>query len=108
MVNSTLIDQIPPNPFVRRAWIIFQLHVAAGISLATIADDEGCSRQAVSLALTHPNARLEEAIAQRLGVTAAQLFPERFDEHGTRLHVIRETNRTPRPRVRERGKAGAR
>jgi lambda repressor-like predicted transcriptional regulator len=97
MTKVTAIDQIPTNPRARRAWVIFKLH-SAGSSFAEIAKREGVARQAIGMALTSPNSHLEEAIAKAIGLTARQLFPERFDASGRRLF-------NTRPPMRERSKA---
>ena len=76
--------QIPTDPHQRRKWVIYQLHTR-GRSLSAIARDLGIDRRATSLALVRSARRVEAAIAAELGLTARQLFPERFDEEGRRL-----------------------
>ena len=72
----------------RAIWIKRELELNHR-SLTTIANDAGVSRQAVTQALFKPSARVETFIAKALGVTSAQLFPERFDADGRRLHRSR-------------------
>lgn len=85
----------PKNPAERRAWVCFQLRLR-GNSLSKIARQEKVSQQAVSNALMTPSCRLEQAIAEALGLTAKQLFPERFDGMGFRLAHTRLPQRTTR------------
>lgn len=84
---------VPINPAERRGWIIWQLRLR-GYSLRRIADEEGKFPQSVSYALGNPSADMEFAIARRLDMTPQQLWPERFDASGRRLHVVRGSNRT--------------
>lgn len=82
------LNEVPKEPAIRRAWVLFQLRIR-GYSLATIAKELGVSRQTVRLALVEPRARVEPAIAAKLGLRVQDLFPERFDNTGRRLHADR-------------------
>ena len=83
---------IPKNPVERRAWIIYQLHIR-GLSLRGLAREEGVSQQAMSACLIGPNSHLEPLIANAIGLTPVQLFPERFSRSGVRLGWTRLQNR---------------
>ncbi len=88
---------IPPkNPAERRGWVIWQLR-NRGWSLSRIALQEGVSVQAVSMALMVPSSHLQQVIAETLGLTPQQLFPEFFDAAGRRLGRTREQHRITRP-----------
>lgn len=81
--------EIPKNPVQRRIFIKSQLEMR-GLSFAAIGRREGVSRVTVSqVAAGGPSARLQDALAQAIGVPVAALFPERFDGHGRRLAPVR-------------------
>lgn len=102
MSSDTSTLPIPSEPHQRRKWIIYQLQ-SRGLTLAAIGGELGVIRQAVSDALIRPSARIEEAIAAKLGTTPQELFPERFDSDGHRLHRPRPRREQPR---RDAGEAG--
>jgi len=79
-------------------WVVGQLRLR-GTSLRRLAGEAGVSQQAMSHALTAPSSYLEAVIAEALGLTPRQLFPERFDDAGNRLHWTREPQRTTRRRA---------
>lgn len=88
--------KVPKNPAERRAWVCYQLRLR-GDSLSAIARRIGVSHQAVSTALMSPSKDIEQAIAEAIGLTPEQLFPERFDSTGKRLVQTRPPQRTTRP-----------
>lgn len=96
-VNPTL--DIPKEPAVRRAWVIYQLRVR-GLSLSQLAKEVGVSQQAMSEALMRPSSHLEPVIAEALGVAVEQLFPERFGAAGNRLFREREPQRSSGAKAR--------
>lgn len=53
-----------------------------GYTLARLADELGVSQQAVSDVRHRPNARIQAAIAELLGVSPASLFPDRYTSDG--------------------------
>lgn len=89
---------VPKNPTERRVWVVIQLRLR-GTSLRRLAAQTGVSQQAMSHALTGSSSHLEVVIAEALGLTPQQLFPERFTEDGIRLHWTREQQRTTRRRA---------
>ena len=84
---------IPKEPDDRRVWIWVQLS-RRGTSLSRLAEEIGKSRQSLSHALGNPSEELEAVIAHALGLTAQQLFPERFTSDGIRIPRSRSKNRT--------------
>tara|TARA_R110002074_G_scaffold355878_2_gene527912 strand:+ start:316 stop:633 length:318 start_codon:yes stop_codon:yes gene_type:complete len=84
---------IPKEPAVRRAWILYQLKIR-GVSLTSIACDENVSATAVANALLSPSSHLEEVIAARLGLKARELFSDRFSRSGDRLNQTKPRNRS--------------
>lgn len=102
MAHATL--DIPTDPFERREWVIYQLRLR-GTTLTGLGRARGVSRQAVSQALFAPSYEIERAIAKALGIPVRRLFPERFDEHGHRLHAIRGRPR-PKGSTRRLGRNG--
>lgn len=105
----TILDIVPKDPRRRTAWVKYQLQVR-GSSFARIAAKLQCSRRAVSYAMSVPSYRQEKAIAEELGLSVSQLFPERYDASGRRLHHVRvqadDNGHTPSGRnVESRGRA---
>ena len=68
---------IPQNPTERREWIKYQLRLR-GSSFSALARELGVHRSAVSLAMMQSSSRIEVAIAEKLDLTPAQLWPERY------------------------------
>lgn len=93
MSNVKTILDVPKEPAVRRAWVIYQLSIR-GRSLRQLALSEGVYPQAMSTALVAPNVHLEPVIAKAIGLTVEQLFPERFDDTGRRIARTREKSRS--------------
>jgi len=77
------------DPRQRSIWVQAQLQLA-GISFAAIARVHGWNRRAVANAMQTASDPQEKAIAAALGVTQEQLFPERYDAEGNRLHHVRQ------------------
>jgi lambda repressor-like predicted transcriptional regulator len=106
-VKPARASDVPKNdPVARRAWVIGRLH-GQGITAADIAVREGVSPAAMSRVMTEPNSHLEEVIAKAIGLSARELFPERFDADGNRRFRTRERQRTMRAKGREAARAGA-
>ena len=78
---------IPTEARQRAKWVQYQLKLR-GKSFASIARSHGWSRYAVRACLHVPSYPQEVAVAEALGITPLQLFPERYDQDGTRLHRI--------------------
>ncbi len=106
MSNAIATSDVPKNPAVRRVWICAQLRLR-GDSLRRLAEQMGVSHQAMSAALVAPNNNLEPVISGALGLTPAQLFPERFDAKGNRIAQTRPAQRITRA-VRGRVESSAR
>lgn len=75
---------IPTDPQRRTQWILGELRLA-GSSLAAIAKDLRCTRQAGAHALRMGSIRWETAIAATLGRPVQELFPDRYLGDGTRI-----------------------
>ncbi|MBN9530554.1 MAG: helix-turn-helix domain-containing protein [Alphaproteobacteria bacterium] len=108
MKGTTEADIIPAETLPRAAWVQAKLK-CAGTSFSDIARDLGVSRQTVAQTMWRPNARIELAIAQAVGVEVTTLFADRFDAAGNRLHRVRggsaeSTPATPSP-TRQKAKA---
>ncbi len=95
--DRTTLD-IPKNPAERRAWVVYQLRIR-GLSLKALGHEVGVTQQAMSAALTGPNFHLEPVIAAALGLTAQQLFPERFTPSGRRIGHTRPPMRKRIPDI---------
>lgn len=89
-------QDVPKEPAIRRAWVIYQLRLR-GLSLRRLAKREGVSHNALGHALVAPSSHIEPVLAKALGLKVRELFPERFDEHGHRLHLTRPPQRNTRP-----------
>lgn len=97
MSTLTTTLQVPKEPGFRRAWLVYQLRLR-GWSLAQLASQEGVNYESLARTMVEPNSHLEPIIARVLGTTVEELFPERFDKTGRRLHRTREPSRARRPR----------
>lgn len=84
---------IPKEPAKRRVWVCASLKLK-GKSLRQLAELEGVSPQAMGNALMAPSYRLETVIAEALGLDPRKLFPERYDDAGNRIVIVRKPNRT--------------
>lgn len=69
------------TPSLRRAWLI-QIFTDIGRSLASVARANGVARVTIYNALDRPYPRMERIIAHELGLTAQELFPERYGPDG--------------------------
>lgn len=70
----------------RNARRIRALLLEKGLKLTEVADRAGVPRIRVNAALREPMAEGESAIASALGLPPAELWPERYDARGHRLH----------------------
>lgn len=77
-----LTPEIANDPEARREWIKYQLRVEQGTSVAAIAKEHGMGRRNLYVAFVRPFPRAEKILADALGVTPKELFPERYDQHG--------------------------
>lgn len=75
------IERLIRDPAKRRAWVKFQVQLQ-GRSMAQVAADAGVNRSCLYSAFFKPYPRMERAIAESVGLTAQQLFPERYDADG--------------------------
>lgn len=79
------LDSIPKtllsDPKKRRAWVIYLVSIQ-GRSLAAIARDAGVTRQTIYRVFNTPNPPMEKLIADAIGLTPQQLFPERYKSEG--------------------------
>ncbi|MCF8483336.1 MAG: helix-turn-helix domain-containing protein, partial [Rhodospirillum sp.] len=92
MTNALTKFDVPKNPATRREWVKYQFALR-GLSFRRLAAKIGVTQQAISACLMAPNFHLEPVVADVLGLTPQDLFPERFDAMGNRLSLIRPTQR---------------
>ncbi|WP_184437123.1 helix-turn-helix domain-containing protein [Roseospira goensis] len=93
MEQAPANNVIPKNPAERRAWVNYKLR-ARGWTLRALAKVAGVSHQALGAALLSPNVHLEPVIAEAIGLTAQELFPERWcAATGRRLTQVRSPAR---------------
>lgn len=88
---------VPSHPHRRSLWIQAELK-KRGYSLRGLSIAHGYSVNYVAVALVKPMLPAEEILANALGVTPADLFPENYDRKGQRIRrtVANSTNpRTP-------------
>lgn len=104
MSSLTTTLPVPKEPGFRRAWLVYQLRLR-GWSLAELARQEGVNYEALARTMVEPNSHLEPIVARVLGTTVQELFPERFDKNGRRLHRTRERSRARQPRNSKAGGA---
>lgn len=93
MPHAIATLEVPKEPAHRRVWVCGQLRLR-NTSLRKLAQNEGVSHQAMSATLLAPNTHLEPVIAGAIGLTPAQLFPERFDAVGNRIVQTRSPQRS--------------
>jgi len=67
----------PKNPDQRRAWILYQLHLA-GSSFADLGREEGVTRNCVRAAVYKRYPKMERAIARKIGRRPEDIWPERY------------------------------
>lgn len=79
---------IPTSPHERALWVGMQLKLK-GTSLAKLARENGWGKQALYFALRAPSYPQELVISKALDVANRDLFPERYDRTGNRIHSIR-------------------
>jgi len=77
--KARTLDAILRDPKRRRAWIIFQLNLR-NKNLSDVARRLSVSRSTVYAALDRPYPRMENEIANELGMLASDLFPERYTD----------------------------
>ncbi|MBB4265406.1 helix-turn-helix domain-containing protein [Roseospira visakhapatnamensis] len=86
-------NEVPKEPAARRAWILYQLRLR-GLSFRQLARTVGVSGRALTDACVNPNIHLEPVIAEAIGMTAQDLWPERWcSETGRRLTQTRSPAR---------------
>lgn len=81
------LSNIIQNPQKRRAWVKFQIHLK-GLSMAKIAADLGVTRGCLYAAFDRPYPRMEQVLAEAVGMTPQSLFPERYDALGVPNRTI--------------------
>lgn len=91
-ILMSITERIPTDPHQRRAWVLYQLKLR-GMTFASIAEANGWSRTAVRQAMFLPSYPQEVAVAEALDLEPQQLFPERYDAKGRRLHQILGSDR---------------
>ncbi|WP_167856063.1 helix-turn-helix domain-containing protein [Natronospirillum operosum] len=69
------------DPAKRRAWVVYQVAIQ-GTSLAAVAREKGLARQTLYRAFDIPYPRMEKIMADAVGLTPQQLFPERYTKDG--------------------------
>lgn len=98
MSTAPATVNIPKNPAERRVWIKGELELR-GLSLRALARREGVSHQAMSAALLAPSSHLQPVLADALGVSVHQLWPEWYDERCNRIGRTRTRQRITDRRV---------
>lgn len=81
--------EVPKDIRERAIWVEYQLKLRRK-TFASVARDCGCGRGTIRRALFLPSAPQEKALADAIGLTVQQLFPDRYDSEGNRLHFERE------------------
>lgn len=69
--------KVPTNPIERRAWIKYMLELN-GTSMSKIAREGGVTKQVVRRALEIKYPKWDKAIADKIGFTPAEIWPERY------------------------------
>jgi lambda repressor-like predicted transcriptional regulator len=79
---------VPTHPLERTLWVQQRLRLL-GKSFSSIARERGWNRMSVGDAMRRPSYPQEVAIAEALGMSVRELFPERYGVDGQRLHLVR-------------------
>lgn len=87
--------EVPRHPAALGSFIRLQLRLR-GMTLPRLAEQHGLCRQALYQAIAQPSARCEQIIAEAIGLTPRELWPDRFGYQGTRLHTVRSNIETIR------------
>lgn len=69
------------NPVERHHWVKYQLAIQ-GSSMAEVAKTTGVQRTTLYHVFKRPYPRMEKILADALGLTPQELFPERYDANG--------------------------
>ena len=69
------------DPVKRRAWVKYQVQLQ-GRSMAQLAADHGVKRATLYQTFQRPYPRMEAIIADAVGLTPQELWPERYDADG--------------------------
>lgn len=69
--------EVPSDPRERNAWIKYQLELN-NCTFADIAREGGVSRSVVRRALVMKYPKWQAAIAAKIGLTPAEIWPERY------------------------------
>lgn len=79
--DDLTLERVLANPDTRREWLKFQLALH-GSSFSAIGRATGYTSQAVGQVAGHhySNRKIEALIAKTLGMTPAQVWPERYRE----------------------------
>ena len=78
------------DPVARWKWIRFQLSIK-GQSISSIARQHGVRSQTLSSCRNQPYPRMERIIAENIGCSEKEIFPDRFNDDGTRKGIYNRT-----------------
>jgi len=81
-------DGVPSDPRERGYWVSYQLKLRDQ-SYGKIASSIKKTPAAVRQALFQPSFEVEKKLANVLGLTPEELFPERYDDEGMRRYAVR-------------------
>lgn len=101
MIQHTPIDpsEVPKHEFERAGWINIKLRLR-GSSQSKLAKKLGVVRQTVGDCIhARKSERIDNGIADELGLKANQLFPERYAEDGSRLGGTKDVEPAPTSRA---------
>jgi len=88
---------VPKNPAERRVWIIQRLR-GRGWTLRALAREVGVAPQTIAACIDAPNANIEPVLAEALGLTPRDVWPERWSpETGRRLAQVRHPRKRRLP-----------
>lgn len=98
-------QDIPSDPNDRWQWIKFQLHLRK-TSLAQIAREMGVTRNAPLQIPRKPYPRMEQAIADKLGISVQLLWPERYNADAEPLPRRQDTSHLGETNVSTKNEPG--
>lgn len=85
-ISTATGSPIPTDPLARTAWVQAQLK-CHGWSFRRLGEAHGITGNGLSQAMYKPSVRAEQILAEAIGLTPIDIWPERFDRKtGKRLH----------------------
>lgn len=96
--------QLLRDPEKRKHWAIYQFGLR-GRSLASVAREVGIKKDTLYVVWSRPYPRMERVLAELLGITPQEMFPDRYDAAGK---PARRIGRPPKKSASNKAKNNSR